>query len=125
MAMLFVSILLGSFGQILLKKGMQVATSPKALAVGGAAVMEALKSIMHPMVFFGFVCYGVSSILWLMILKKIPLSTAYPLISFSYVLVVVLSAIILKEHVKWGTTVPGLLLIMGGVSLIGLGMGGK
>lgn len=84
-----------------------------------------IKAIGNPWVFAGFCLYGVSSLIWLKILQKTPLSTAYPLISISYIMVVVLSFLILREPVKWVATIPGLILIMAGVSLIGIGMGGK
>jgi len=125
LAMLLVSVALGSVGQILLKIGMRVVTSHKPVEVGAAAVVAAIKAIPNPWVFTGFLCYGVSSILWLMILKKVPLSTAYPMISMGYVVVVVLSALILREPVRWVSAVPGLVLIVAGVSLIGMGLGGK
>lgn len=119
-AMLLASIVLGSTGQLLLKNGMN--TSGKSTAVGMAAIVAAIKTIPNPWVLTGFICYGISSILWLMILKKVPLSTAYPMISLSYVIVVLLSAVILREHVRWQTYM-GLLFIVVGVSLIGLGLG--
>jgi drug/metabolite transporter (DMT)-like permease len=96
--MLLCSVLLGTTGQFLLKLGLGHSKHAEA---GMSAVIGALKSIGNPMVFMGFVCYGLSSVLWLMILKKVPLSLAYPMISISYVLVVVLSPILLHEHVRW------------------------
>lgn len=120
--MLFTSVLLGTTGQLLLKHGMNSATG-KASAVGMAALMNAVRAIANPWVLAGFICYGISSILWLMILKKVSLSTAYPMISMSYVFVVILSALILGERPNWATTVPGLLCIIIGVTLIGIGSG--
>lgn len=120
--MLFASVVLGTIGQILMKTGMNQAPG-RAAEVGVAAIMTALKSVISPWVFAGFVCYGISSILWLMILKKVSLSTAYPMISMSYVFVVFLSAIFLHEKPNWATTMPGLIFIMVGVSLIGIGSG--
>lgn len=120
--MLLVNVLLGTIGQIMLKTGMNNAGG-KANAVGMAALLNAIKAIGNPWVFMGFTLYGISSILWLMILKKVSLSTAYPMISLSYVFVVVLSAVFLRERPHWGTTTPGLLLIIVGVTLIGLGSG--
>lgn len=119
--MLIVSISLGSVGQIMLKTGMNM-TTHKTSEAGAALLMSVIRAIPNPWVFFGFFCYGISSIIWLMVLKKLPLSTAYPLISFSYVVVVLLSSFILKERVQWPVTIAGLLLIVGGVSLIGMGM---
>jgi multidrug transporter EmrE-like cation transporter len=106
----------------MLKHGMNMTSTHKTSESGVVLLMSVIRSIANPWVFLGFACYGVSSIIWLMILKKIPLSTAYPMISFSYVVVVLLSSLILKERVSWPVTVAGLTLIIGGVSLIGLGM---
>ena len=120
-AMLLASVTLGTIGQILLKLGM-MGSSAKHEA-GAAAVTSAIKSIGNPKVFLGFMAYGISSIIWLMVLKKVPLSWAYPMISMSYVLVVIFSAIIIGERPNWTVTIPGLVLIISGVSLIGFGAG--
>jgi len=121
-AMLLVSVFLGTCGQLLLKTGINQAGG-KSTEVGSIALVNAIRSIGSPWVFTGFVCYGISSILWLMILKKVQLSWAYPMISLSYVFVVLLSALILHERPHWTITIPGLVLIIAGVSLIGLGSG--
>lgn len=118
--MLLVSVCLGTTGQFLLKKGLMLTGGSKD--VGAAAVLGALKAIGHPMVFMGFACYGISSIIWMMILKKAPLSIAYPMISLSYVLVVALSPKLLGEQVRWPAMV-GIFFIVSGVSLIGMGLG--
>lgn len=119
-AMLLTSILLGTVGQLLLKNGM---LHQKSTAVGSAALMSAVRAIANPWVFMGFVAYGLSSIIWLMILRKLPLSIAYPMISLSYVFVVVLSVVVFphEKQPNWVFAIPGLMLIMMGVSLIGLG----
>jgi drug/metabolite transporter (DMT)-like permease len=66
--------------------------------------------------------YAISAVLWLRILRQVSLSFAYPMISFSYVAVVLLSALILKEKVP-AITIAGLVFICLGVSLIGIGYG--
>jgi len=123
-AMLAFSIITGALGQILLKWGMRIVSAGGKEEVGTAAVVAAIKAIGNPWVLAGFLLYGLSSIVWLMILKKVPLSTAYPMISAGYIVVVLLSALVLREQVRWGITVPGLLLISVGVTLIGLGLSG-
>jgi multidrug transporter EmrE-like cation transporter len=120
--MLITSVLLGTTGQFLLKFGLTATGGSKE--VGAAALVGAVKSITNPLVFLGFVCYGLSSVVWMMILKKVPLNIAYPMISISYVLVVALSPKLLGEQVRW-PAVLGLIFIVSGVSLIGLGLGAK
>ncbi len=56
-------------------------------------------------------------------ISRVRLSVAYPLISMSYFLVVILSAVILHEKVNWKMAITGLAFISAGVSFIGLGLG--
>jgi drug/metabolite transporter (DMT)-like permease len=124
MIMLLVSVLLGSIGQIFLKYGSsRLATLTQGQGLF-ASLIDSFKGIFTPYVFIGFCIYGLSSILWIRILRQVNLSFAYPMISLSYVVVVILSAMLFREKVPWPTTV-GLLLICGGVSLIGIGSAGK
>lgn len=123
--LLLISITLGSFGQICLKVGM---TASKAAASAQSAsiintVVSLLCSMAQPYVLLGLTLYAISTTTWLLLLSKVRLSVAYPMISISYVFVVILSAALLKESVAWSKAVPGLLLISGGVSFIGLGLG--
>lgn len=121
--MLLVNVALGSIGQILLKYGTTRLGSLHAGQGFAASLIESFKGIFTPYVFLGFCVYGISSILWLRILRQVNLSFAYPTISLSYVVVVCLSALIFHEKVPL-TTVGGLVLICAGVSLIGIGYAG-
>ena len=63
------------------------------------------------------VCFGLGSILWFYILKHFPFSSAYPLVSLSYVFGLIASVVVFHESVdvnKW----IGVLLIMFGCYLI-------
>jgi len=72
-----------------------------------------------PIVLLGFLMYGVSSLFWLFILSKLPLSLAYPLVSMGYVLVVFFSWLLLREHVGIGR-MAGVAVICCGVALLAL-----
>lgn len=76
----------------------------------------------RPYVTVGFALYGASALLWLVILKNVQLSFAYPMIALSYVLVTFLSWLIFREHVNW-ISVTGLFFICCGVALVGVGLG--
>ena len=54
---------------------------------------------MNPMVLLGFVFYGLSAALWLIVLTRADLSYAYPLLSMGYVAVVFLSRVFFNEAV--------------------------
>ena len=70
-----------------------------------------------PIVLLGFLMYGVSSLFWLFILSKLPLSLAYPLVSMGYVLVVFFSWLLLREHISI-TRMLGVGVICCGVALL-------
>lgn len=122
LVMIFVNVILGSVGQISLRYG----ASRLGNLHSGEGVMSslvgALRGIFTPYVFFGFCLYALSAVIWIFVLNQVKLSFAYPMISLSYVLVVVLSALLLHEKVPM-VTVAGLVLISIGVSLIGIGYG--
>lgn len=72
-----------------------------------------------PIVLLGFLMYGVSSLFWLFILSKLPLSLAYPLVSMGYVLVVFFSWLLLREHVSIARMI-GVAVICCGVALLAI-----
>ncbi|MBD3261579.1 MAG: multidrug transporter [Candidatus Altiarchaeales archaeon] len=70
--------------------------------------------------FLGFFFYGVSALVYIVAVRGGELSVIYPLVSTSYIWVCLLSVRVLGEQmntVKW----LGVLLIIAGVSVIGLG----
>lgn len=76
-----------------------------------------VKLFTTPIVLLGFLMYGVSSLFWLFILSKLPLSLAYPLVSMGYVLVVFFSWLLLREHVSIARII-GVGIICCGVALL-------
>lgn len=108
LAVLIVAILLGAVGQIALKTGINLlGEKPPPLVV--------LRSIFTQwQVTAGFVCYGLSSLLYLVALSRLPLSYAYPMVALSYVVVTFLSWRFLGE------TVP--MMRVAGLSVVALGV---
>lgn len=116
---LALAVTLSTAGQLLLKAGMdatgvQVALEPQAL-------LELVRTVLGSWrLLFGFALFGASSLFWLTALSRVPLSVAYPVVSLSYVIILGTSVVLLGERpslVTWA----GALLVMGGVSLIGIG----
>ena len=111
-AILLVAIALGAVGQIFLKAGIQkLGVHPPPMRV--------LASIATPMVAGGFVCYGLSSLLYLLAISRLDLSYAYPMVAFSYVLVAVLSYWFFHD-VPPPMRVAGLAIILVGVMVVAL-----
>lgn len=82
-ALLVLSILIGIGGQISLKTG----------AVKNLPFPDFLLS---PSIMLGLSAYAVSAILYIMVLRTVPLSVAFPSVSVSYV------AVALIAHYIWG-----------------------
>lgn len=78
-----------------------------------ANIETILKVIFTPYVFIGFMCYGISSIIWLFVLERFPLSIAYPALALSYVLIVLLSFIVLKEPLTVNKVIGSLIIVTG------------
>lgn len=121
-ALLLFSITLGSFGQICLKiglrqHGIQIAHSLLA------TILNVITAMIQPWVILGLGLYVLSTFIWLLLISRVRLSVAYPMISISYVIVMFLSVLILHESVHAAFATAGLICIGAGVSLIGLGMG--
>jgi multidrug transporter EmrE-like cation transporter len=110
---LVISVLLAVTGQLLMKRGMMsFGTFPVSQLISNVIPM-----FLNPWVFIGFVCFGLSSIFWLVVLSRMELSLVYPMVSVAYVLVALVSFFIFKENVtliRW----VGISVIIFGVILI-------
>lgn len=57
--------------------------------------------------------YGVTTLLWIWILRSAPLHLAYPFMGLAFLFVPALSWLLLKEPVHWQTVVGGALILTG------------
>lgn len=111
--LLGISILLAICGQLLMKKGM--------LMMGRFPVNEMIIKIIpmfiQPYVFLGLVCFVISSIFWLVVLSRVDLSFAYPMVSIGYIIVAIVAYFLFGENltlIRW----IGILTICLGVYFI-------
>ena len=105
--LLFGSIFFGSIGQILMKSGINHISQDD---INYHLIASALQS---PLVLIGVSSYIISSLLWLCVLAKMPLSEAYPFGALTYVLIMI-GTIINGEEIT--------LVRLAGVALIILGI---
>jgi small multidrug resistance pump len=98
------AILLGVGGQILLKSA----------ADGSASVVG---QFLNPLTMIGFGIYIFAAFCYIVALKKIPISIAFPSVSASYVIVALLAHLLWNEPLGW-PQIAGLVLIGSGVLLI-------
>ena len=98
-----ISVLAGIAGQILLKVG---SDAPDFWA-----------QLLRPSTIIGLAFYGAAALLYIIALRKIPMSVAFPSVSLSYAIIAVLGHFLFGE--PFGIKqVAGIVLIMGGVALI-------
>jgi drug/metabolite transporter (DMT)-like permease len=105
-----VAIMLLSAGQTSLKAGLN--------AIGGVSLADGLGSMFKlfqtPWVIIGFVCYGLSSVLWLDVLSKLDFSLAFPMVGLTYVFTLLIGRFFFGETIGW-ERILGVTLILCGV----------
>jgi multidrug transporter EmrE-like cation transporter len=115
--MAIVSVLLATAGQFLLKSGMD-----RVGYVGSDRLRRpldlALTAVKTPQIAIGLGIFGVSAVVWLIVLSRVPLSTAYPFAGITYVTTALVGRFVLGENVP-GMRWVGILLIVSGILLVG------
>jgi len=124
-ALLVISIGLAIAGQLAMKAGMN-----DVKKVHGDLTMQ---DFAHPVTLVkwlfkdgpwavvGIVLYAISAVFWLIVLSRVPLSVAYPIVAAGYVVVVLYSRFVFNEQVKWIAWV-GLAFIVIGVAITAQGL---
>jgi len=113
LALLLVSIVLGAAGQLMFKGAAR--NLPSLGDLGVARLL--LTMFTTPLILGGFACFFISSLLWIVAIKNTPLSTAYPMVALSYVIIFGGSALLYGETIGWKHGI-GAALIVGGILLI-------
>ncbi len=103
-AILAVSILLGVIGQLLLKWG----------ATRGGGVVAQFLSLWS---IGGLGCYFAAAMGYMLVLRSLPLSVAYPTVATSYIVVMVASHFVFQEPLTWNG-IAGVVCIIFGIFLV-------
>jgi drug/metabolite transporter (DMT)-like permease len=114
-AVLSVGVLLNALAQLGLKAATRV-TGPLT-AADGAAWGHALDLLRVPSLWYALAAYGLSVVVWLIGLSRVPVSQAYPLLSLGYVINIGLAWWLLGE-VPNVQRVAGIGVIVLGVVLV-------
>ena len=105
-------------GQLTLKSAMD-----QIGRIGGAEVAAPLETIgraaREPRLWAGLFLFGISSLFWLVVLSRVPLSVAYPFVGISYIFVVGFARFVLHEHIP-GLRWIGVAVVAMGIAIIGL-----
>jgi len=105
---LVVAIALGALGQFFLKKGMEHGPRLSGLSP------ELIQMVFTPTVLLGFGMFGLSSLLYLVVLSREDVSYVYPMVALNYVFVTILAWRFLGEIVP-PQRLLGLAIILTGV----------
>jgi drug/metabolite transporter (DMT)-like permease len=111
---LFISILLGSAGQILMKHGVE---SLGGISFAGAPFETLFHIFTSPCIIAGLCCNATSMLFWLTVISKLELSFAYPMVALSYILILIYSIAVFNEKAG-AIRIAGIASIMIGVILI-------
>lgn len=106
---LLLSILLGALGQVMFKMGIDKTQENN--------LKFYLELATNQWVILGFFSYGLSFLLWMVVLKHYDLSYARPLNSIGYIITYILAIFVLGENFSLRNFV-GVLLITSGVVLL-------
>ena len=115
------AMLFSTTGELFLKRGMNEIGSFDFTAVS-AILPTVMKIATNPFIWIGMIGFVGGSVFWLSVISRVPLSLAYPMLSLSYVIVVIESWIFLNEGLH-PLRVIGSLVIMAGVVLVSLSGG--
>ena len=114
-AVLSFGVLLNAFAQLGLKAATRV-TGP-LIVPGGGTLNRALELLTVPSLWFALSAYGLSVVVWLVGLSRVPVSQAYPMLSMGYVINIGLAWWLLNE-VPTAQRVIGIGVIVVGVVLV-------
>jgi drug/metabolite transporter (DMT)-like permease len=112
--LVLISVVLGAFGQISMKKGLKT----KPIQITDLASLKLFDTIFEPYVFLGALLYIAATLIWFVVLSNAELSYAYPLIGLGYIVTTFFAYMYLGENVafvRWF----GIIMIVIGAVLVG------
>jgi len=118
MLLIVLSVSLAAVAQLLLKLGMTKVGKISSLASAPSMLVRAL---LNPTVLSGLAVFAISALSWLVVLSRVRLSIAYPMVSLGYIVTVFFAWRLLQEPIR-PITIVGCLTIMLGVFIVSRGI---
>lgn len=115
-----ISVVLNSAAQLFIKQG--VANMEKFTFSIRSVFALALYAATSIPILIGLVCYVLSFGLWIVVLSRVNVSLAYPLLSIGYIFTAVFAYFLFNEPFTWQKSV-GILTICLGVFILSLSKG--
>ena len=105
---ILIGVILASIGQILLKIGMNSMGE-----ITNYAPSTIITIFFNPYILSGLAMYGLATIFWLIALSKKDLCFVYPFIALTFIIVLILSNVILKESIGVYRIIGTFIIILG------------
>ena len=112
--LVLISVVLGAFGQISMKKGLK----NKPIQFNELITPKFFNTVFEPYVFLGALLYIAATLVWFVVLSNADLSFAYPLIGLGYIVTTLFAWGYLGENVAFVRWL-GIILVVVGAILIG------
>jgi len=111
------SVSLNAVAQILMRKGM--------LRIGEVSSGYSLLKVLPQMItdiflWLSLFCYGVSILIWMIVLSRVEVSFAYAFSSLGYVLITVMGVVFFKEYISI-YRIAGIFVVCIGIILVSRG----
>ena len=116
-ALILLSVTLAAVAQLSLKHGMNAVNDDLAPSRFGVDARSLRALIATPAIYAGLFLFGLSALVWLVVLSRASLSFAYPFAALTYVLILLFDLFILDQRVpplRWA----GVAFIVAGIFLI-------
>ena len=95
--LILMGVLLNTIAQLCLKQGMMI-IGPVSLNISSIIDMVP-RAALNPYILIGMMCYVISFGVWLIVLSKVEVSLAYPMLSIGYVVTAVFGYYYMGEMV--------------------------
>lgn len=109
------TVLLTVFGQLVLKWQIELAGPLPETVSGKLAFL--FEAVRNPWIVVGLTAAFGASLFWMLALKKLPLSTAYPFTASGFVLILIFAVVVLGEPMTLAKVV-GTALIVSGIAIM-------
>jgi multidrug transporter EmrE-like cation transporter len=116
-ALILLSVTLAAVAQLTLKHGMNAVNDDLSPARFGVDARSLRTLVRTPAIYTGLFLFGLSALVWLVVLSRASLSFAYPFAALTYVLILLFDLLFLDETVpplRWA----GVALIVAGIFLV-------
>lgn len=92
----------------------QVFFKVAAEQIRAGSLRETLASMaLNPQLILALAIYGVATLLWVLVLREVPLSRAYPVTALGMIIVPVIGLVLFKEPLSWSLIAGGVLMVAG------------